>query len=121
VADVVAGHLQALHGANSGDRFILGGENRTLLELFRELERITGVASPRRRIPYFLAGAAGRLQRWRAGFTGIEPEITDEVVEIYRHEWAYTSRRAQEKLGYSITPLRTGLEATLNHLREGGI
>ncbi len=119
VSDVVAGHLLALRMARPGDRFILGGENRTLRELFRELEGITGVPSPRRRIPYAAAKAAGRLQRWRARLTGREPEITDEIVEIYRHEWAYSSRKAEEQLGYRITPLRAGLETTVRALREG--
>jgi NAD+-dependent farnesol dehydrogenase len=119
VEDVVRGHLSALREGRSGERFILGGENRTLLELFSELERITGAPAPGRRIPYPLAKMAGRLQRWRAAWTGAPPEITDEVVEIYRHEWAYTSRRAEERLGYRITPLRTGLEETVRGL-EGG-
>lgn len=117
--DVVQGHLRALRDAGSGERFILGGENRTLREVFRELERITGVAAPRRKIPYALAKVAGRFQRWRAALTGVEPEITDEMVEIYRHEWAYSSHRAEERLAYRITSLRTGLEATVRGLREG--
>jgi farnesol dehydrogenase len=120
VGDVAEGHLLALRTGRGGERFILGGENRTLRELFRELEEITGVASPRRHIPYALAKAAGRLQRWKSGFTGREPEITDEVVEIFRHEWAYTSRRAQARLGYRITPLRDGLRATVQGIKEGG-
>ena len=45
--------------------------------------------------------------------------MTDEVVEIYRHEWAFDSRRAEERLGYSVTPLREGLTATFERLREG--
>jgi len=117
--DVARGYLEALRSARGGERFILGGENRTLLEVFRELERITGVPSPRRRIPYALAGMAGRLQRWRAALTGAEPEITDEIVRIYRHEWAYSSGRAEERLGYRITPLGRGLEETVRELGAG--
>ncbi len=118
--DVVRGHLLALRAAGGGERFILGGENRTLREIFQELERITGVAAPRRKVPYSLAKAAGRLQRWKAFLTGIQPDITDEIVEIYRHEWAYSSRRAEERLAYRITPLATGLEETVRSLREEG-
>jgi len=120
VGDVVKGHLSALRAARDGERFILGGENRTLREIFQELERITGVGAPRRHIPYGVAKMVGRFHRWRAALTGKEPEITDEVVEIYRHEWAYSSRRAENRLDYRITPLRTGLEATVRGLRGGG-
>ncbi len=117
-ADVVQGHLQALK-APPGGRFILGGENLTMLQVMVELERLTKIPPPRRRIPYALAGLVGRMQRWRACLTGREPEITDEVVRIYRHEWAYSSLKAQRELGYTITPFSRGLEETVRSLREG--
>jgi farnesol dehydrogenase len=118
-ADVVEGHLQALRTARTGERFILGGENLTLRQVLGELERITQIPAPRRHIPYALAELAGRLQRWRANLTGKEPEITDEVVRIYRHEWAYASLKAQRDLGYTITPFARGLEETVRALRQG--
>jgi farnesol dehydrogenase len=121
VTDVVEGHLLALRKARAGARYILGGENRTLQEVFAELERLTGLPAPKRRIPFAVAEMAGRVQRWRARLTGREPEITDEVVRIYRHEWAYSSRRASEDLGYSITPLSRGLERTLEAVKSGGM
>ena len=118
-ADVVRGHLQALRSARSGERFILGGENLTLRQVLEELERLTHIPAPTRRIPYALAELAGRLQRWRARLTGREPEITDEVVRIYRHEWAYSSLKAERELGYTITPFARGLEETVRALRLG--
>jgi len=63
-------------------------------------------------------GAAGKLMRWRAALTGIEPIITDEVIEIYRHDWAYSSDRAVADLGYRITPLEEGLRRTVAWLRS---
>ena len=117
--DVVTGHLLAMRQAKDGDRFILGGENRTMQELFALLEKLTTLAAPTRRVPYWVAELAGRVQRWRAQILGIQPEITDEVVRIYRHEWAYSSRRAQQALGYSITPLERGLEDTVKFLQRG--
>jgi NAD+-dependent farnesol dehydrogenase len=117
VSDVVAGHLLALRKAKEGARYVLGGENRTMREVFAELERLTSLPAPSRRIPYAVAELAGRLQRWRAALTGREPEITDEVVRIYRHEWAYTSRRAEAELGYFITPLARGLAETVAGFR----
>ena len=118
VDDVVQGHLLALSKGKPGDRFILGGENRTMRELFTRLETITSIAAPRREIPYALVEWVGRLQRWRARLTGHEPEITDEVVRIYRHEWAYDSARAVRALGYTITPFMRALEVTVSSLRQ---
>jgi nucleoside-diphosphate-sugar epimerase len=52
---------------------------------------------------------------------GVEPELTDEVVRIYEHEWAYSSARAQAELGYRVTPLRAGIAKTVAWLRERGL
>jgi farnesol dehydrogenase len=117
--DVVEGHVLALERGVAGRGYILGGENASFTELFSLLERITGVPAPTRHIPFWVMGVAGRALRWRASLLGIEPPITDEVVAIYRHDWAYSSERARAELGYRITPLEEGLRRTVAWLREG--
>lgn len=115
--DVAEGHLAAFQRAEFGSRYILGGDNRTVEELLALVEKESGAPRPRR-IPYALAEAAGRWQRFRARFTGKVPELTDEEVRIYRREWAYTSERAIHDLGYSITPLEEGVRRMVAWLRE---
>ena len=109
IDDVVEGHRLALERAAPGSRYILGGPNATYLELYALLAKLTGVPAPTRHLPFWAMGLAGRMLRWRAELTGIEPAITDEVIEIYRHDWAYASDRAVADLGYRITPLAAGL------------
>jgi hypothetical protein len=89
-------------------------------ELFRAFEAASGIPAPTRRIPYALAGLVGRVQRLWAEATGREPELTDEVVEIYRHEWAYSSARAERELAYRITPFAEGIVRTVAWLRAAG-
>lgn len=120
VDDVVAGYLAAIDRAAPGSGYILGGENRTVRELFAAFELASGVRAPRRSIPFWLASLVGLLARGRARITGIEPEITDEVVRVYRHDWAYSSAHAQAELGYRITPLREGIDRTVQWLRATG-
>ncbi len=63
VADVARGHLLAARLGRVGEKYILGCENHSLAEIFRMLERITGIRAPRLRLPHalvFLAGAPGR-------------------------------------------------------------
>ena len=72
------------------------------------------------KIPYAIAGLIGKMQRWRAEMFGTEPELTDEVVRIYAHEWAYSSKRAEAELGYRITPLADGVAKTVAWLRARG-
>ena len=120
VEDVGDGVATALERARPGSAYILGGENRTVAELFQAFQTATGIPAPRRHIPYAVAGLVGRAQRLWAELTGREPQLTDEVVEIYRHEWAYSSARAQRELGYRITPFAEGIARTAAWLRERG-
>jgi farnesol dehydrogenase len=120
VDDVAAGFVAALERAAPRAAYVLGGENRTLVDLFEAFGRRTGIAPPSRRIPYAVAAAVGWAQRKRADWFGTEPELTDEVVGIYRHEWAYSSRRAERELGYRITPFEEALGRTVAWLEETG-
>jgi NAD+-dependent farnesol dehydrogenase len=120
VDDVTRGFATALERAPDGSAYILGGDNRTLTDLFRIFESQTGIAPPKLHIPYWAGRLVGRLQRYRAELTGKEPELTDEVVRIYAREWAYSSRRAEEELDYTITPLEEGISRTVRWLRDQG-
>ena len=120
IDDVTSGFAAALQHAKDGSAYILGGENKTLVDLFAAFESETGIAPPKMKIPYAIARFAGRVERWRAELFGIEPEVTDEIVRIYAHEWAYSSKRAQAELDYRITPLEDGVAKTVAWLREHG-
>lgn len=117
VDDVVDGVVAALLRAPAGSGYLLGGENATVDDLFRHFEHETGIRPPRLRIPYGVATWVGRLQRWRAEWFGTVPELTDDAVEVYRHEWAYTSESACRDLGYRVTPLAEGVRATVAWMR----
>ncbi|HEX9426917.1 MAG TPA: NAD-dependent epimerase/dehydratase family protein [Candidatus Polarisedimenticolia bacterium] len=119
IEDVAEGHRLALERGLSGGGYILGGENATQTELFGMLEQLTGVPPPRWSLPYAPAEAAGWVMRQLARITGRPPLFTEGVVGTFRHEWAYSSRRAETDLGYRITPLRDGLRRTLESLRGG--
>lgn len=121
VDDVTSGFAAAVDRAKDGSAYILGGDNKTLIDLFAAFEAATGIPAPKRKIPYVVAGVIGKLQRWRAELFGVEPELTDEVVRIYAHEWAYTSARAEAELGYRVTPLAEGVARTVTWLRERGL
>src|SRR5438132_6960296 len=54
VKECARGHIAALEKGNRGDRYILGGENLTLKQILDKLAAITGVPSPKIRVPYVL-------------------------------------------------------------------
>src|SRR5205823_12945611 len=49
------GHIAAMEKGRSGERYILGGENLTLKQILDKLAAITGLPSPKVRVPYVLA------------------------------------------------------------------
>src|SRR6184192_4751878 len=53
------GHVAAFEKGRSGERYILGGENLTLKQILDQLGALTGLPSPRTRVPYAVALAAG--------------------------------------------------------------
>jgi farnesol dehydrogenase len=120
VEDVAEGHALALEKGRAGERYVLGGENATLGELFALVERETGKAPPRLRLPYALAAAVGRLQWLWAEATGHPPRLTHGEVGVFRESWACDSSLAEERLGYRPRPLEQGLRETIAWLRREG-
>ena len=59
VTECARGHVAALEKGRSGERYILGGENLTLKQILDKLAAITGLPSPKLRVPYVLALATG--------------------------------------------------------------
>jgi farnesol dehydrogenase len=121
VEDVAEGHAQALERGRSGERYFLCGDNVSLVDFFATLGRVAGVAPPTRHIPYGVASLLGRtLWAW-AELTGHPPELTHQVVDVFREHWAYASAKAERELGYPRTSLESGLGRTVEWLRARGI
>jgi farnesol dehydrogenase len=117
VDDVADAHAAALSSAQPGSRYFLAGENVAMTRFFEVLAEVSGVAAPRRHIPYGAASALGYLMYLWAELTGLPPQLTHEVVGVFREHWAYSSERAIRELGYRPTPLREGLRRTVEWLR----
>jgi len=120
VDDVAEGHALALEKGRRGERYFLCGDNATMRELFDVVLKVASVAPPRRHIPYGVAAALGRAMWIWADVTGHPPTLTHEVVEVFKHHWAYSSAKAEGELGYRRTPLLEGLRRTVEWLREEG-
>ena len=129
VADVSAGHILALEKGETGQRYILGNRNVTLKEMFDMLSRLTGLAAPRVRLPYWLVVGAGYAEQFVAGgLLRREPRIPVEgVLASKRPAWV-SSRRAIEELGLPQSPVERALERAaewfvahgyIEHSKEG--
>jgi nucleoside-diphosphate-sugar epimerase len=120
VEDVARGVAAALEKPAPGGRYVLGGENVTLGTFYETVGRLTGAKIPSLRMPDGLAKAAGAAQKTWARLLGKTPQLTPDLVEIYRHDWAYSSARAENELGYRWRTLAEGLAGTVAWLKESG-
>jgi farnesol dehydrogenase len=116
VDDVAAGHRAALERGDIGGRYVLGGENATLYRVFDIVRATTGRARPMR-IPFPIADALGTVEELRVRLFGGTPLVTRGAVEIFRHDWSLDSGEAHRALGYTITPLETGIRQTIESIR----
>jgi len=117
--DVVDAHFAALEKGKPGEEYVLGGNNRSLNELFRALSELSGVRHPVLHLPFWFGKMAGAVEILRAQFLSHTPQLTPGVVEIFKHDWVYSSAKAQAELGYRVTPLEEGLRSTLGERAIG--
>jgi dihydroflavonol-4-reductase len=104
------GHIAALEKGKSGERYILGGENLTLKQILDKLGAISGLPSPKVKLPYFVAYAAGAVDETVQGrLLGREPRATIETVRMGKKKmWASTGK-AERELGWKTVPVDDAL------------
>ena len=116
IDDVVRGHILAMEKGSSGDRYILGGENVSLAQLFRTVDAVSGRRHFQVSLPPVIARLYARKERFVAERFGLYPRITPGWVDTFLHDWVYSSARAARELGYTITPLAEGMRRTYEWL-----
>ncbi len=114
IDDVAKGHLLALEKGKVGHRYILGGEDASLLEFFEILQSVSHIKPPRLKVPYSMLRVIGNLEVMRARMSRrYIPKVTPDVVDVYKQNWRYSSHKAITELGYTRTPLKIGIIKTL--------
>jgi NAD+-dependent farnesol dehydrogenase len=111
--DVVSARFAALEKAKPGEASVMAGDNRSLNDLFQILSELAEVRRPVRHLPFVAGKMLGAVELARAKCFGHQPKITPGVVEIFKHDWVYSSAKAMNELGYRVTPLGEGLAKTL--------
>jgi dihydroflavonol-4-reductase len=115
------GHVQALEKGRAGERYILGGENLTLKQILDRLAAITGLPSPKVKLPYFFALAAGVVDETVTGrILGKEPRATIDAVRMGRKKMFITSAKAERELGWRSSPVDGALQRSVEWFRNNG-
>ncbi len=121
VEDVARGHLLAAERGRVGEKYILGGENLTLEELFGRLARLAGLPAPKIRIPYAVAyGFALGAEAFARTVTRKPPRASLTEVRMARKKMFFDSSRARRELDYSPVGVDDALKRAIEFFTKKG-
>jgi dihydroflavonol-4-reductase len=112
VEDVAASHLRAHERGRAGERYLLGGENLALREVFAIVAAAAGRAPPRAAIPWALAYGAARAGDAASRLIGREPSLLVlDAVRVARLPMTFDDAKARRELGHRSRPAAQALQA----------
>jgi len=120
VDDVAAGHLAAMEKGRIGERYILGGQNRTLRDILAVIASLAGRSPPRFRIARPLVFPLAFFAEAMARRSGREPFITMDGLRMSRNVMFFSSAKAERELGYRARPYEQGIEDAISWFRKAG-
>jgi len=119
VEDVAKMHVVALQRGRIGERYIIGGENLSMDEIWQMLSEITGRPMPSWRAPYALALAAAYVDEARCRLNpSATPLAPLEGVRMSRDRMYADASKAINELGHTPTPVRSSIEAAVAWYRR---
>ena len=121
VDDVAEGHLLALHKGVPGEKYILGGENLTLLEVLTHIATAAGVRPPMIRVPHNIVLPVAYIsEAWAKWVTGKEPFTTVDGVNMSRKPMYFSSKKAIDDLGYTPRPIISAFQESVDWFSSRG-
>ena len=120
VDDCARGHILAAEKGVVGQRYILGHENLSILEIFLKLARITGLKPPGFKVPRIVALMAAFASEVGARFTGRPPRVPLAGVRMAMEPMYYDNTKALEQLGLPTRPVEETLRRAAEWFIEHG-
>ena len=120
VRDVAEGHVLAAEKGCVGEKYILGNRDMTLKEIFDALSRLTGIPSPRIRLPHWIPLVAAAVDTSVSRLTGRQPRVPLEGVRMSRHRMFFDSGKAVRDLGLPQSPVEDALARAVAWFRANG-
>ncbi len=121
VDDVAEGHWLAFQRGRPGERYVLGGENLSLKEIFSRIAALSGHAPPRIRLPH---AALYPIARAAEGWVRVRgrgrPLVTVDELRMSKKWMFFSSEKARRELGYEPRPAQDALRDALRWFREHG-
>jgi len=118
VEDVVTGHLLAMKKGIPGERYVLGGENITYNQLFDLIREESGTHKMLLKIPLWLMLITAWIIKFVSKITGRTPLIDSRLVRKFNHNWIVSSKKASDVLGYRPVDARTGIQESIQWIKN---
>ncbi|MBV9971735.1 MAG: NAD-dependent epimerase/dehydratase family protein [Candidatus Eremiobacteraeota bacterium] len=111
VEDVARAHVDALTRGRPGERYILGGENLTLDQLWTLLAEVTGLPIARMRVPNAFLFALAWADELRCRLMNDStPVVPLEGVRMSQHRVFVDNSKAKAELGFAPSSVRGALQ-----------
>lgn len=121
VRECAVGHVVALEKGRPGERYILGGENLTLKQILDKLGEISGLPSPKVKLPYVFAFATGIVDEAITGrLLHREPRATVDSVRMGKKKMFASCAKAERELGWKIVPVEAALRRAVQWFQANG-
>ncbi len=121
VDDVAEGHVLAYERGVPGEKYILGGEDLALAELFNMTATLAGVRGPWMKLPREVLWPVALVSEGLARGFGIEPRVTREMLAMSRKKMFFSSAKARRALGYNPRPARDAVADAIAWFRAEGM
>lgn len=116
--DAASAFVAALEKGKHQEKYLLGAANMTFEQFFGRLERLSGVAAPKLRVPKTLAVAgSGVISSIYKNWGKTSPVAPNEV-EQAEHFWYFDSSKAERELGFAPRDPQETLQDTIAYLRK---
>jgi dihydroflavonol-4-reductase len=118
VDDIAYGHLLAYQHGKPGERYILGGDNMSLLQILQTIDEINGTQQNRINIPIGLMLPMAWFMEKIASFTHTEPRATLDSIHMAKKLMFFSSEKAHRELGYQYRPSIEALKDAVKWFKE---
>ena len=120
VDDVAAGHLLVHERGRIGERYVIGGQDKSLGEILANIAVLVGRRPPRVKLPHGLVMPIAYAAEAMAMVTGRAPLATVDGVRMARKPMFFSSAKAEKELGYAFRPAEDAARDAVAWFRANG-
>lgn len=112
ICDAAQSHIEAVTKGHVGERYIIGGENITLLQLYQTIAEVVGCGRKLKAMPRWLVGlTAGLTDMLQPQTTGPVP-LTGARLRLEAQTFYFDGSKARQAFKLPNTPLRITIGRT---------